>query len=62
MRENAKGVRRVDMTSVGEPKRILIVEPLDDPVPREVPYEPEKPVAPVHEPETRPAGVPSKDR
>lgn len=50
------------MTSVGEPKRILIVEPLDDPVPREVPYEPEKPVVPVHEPKTRPAGVPSKDR
>ena len=46
------------MTHVGEPKRTVIVEPLKDPVPKEVPHEPERPSKPVHEPEERPVDAP----
>lgn len=48
------------MTQVGEPKRTIIVEPLEDPVPREAPHKPEKPLEPVREPEKHPAELPSR--
>jgi len=43
---------------IGEPQRTIIVEPLEDPVPREAPREPEaepKPAQAPLEPETLPA-------
>jgi len=48
------------MTQIGEPKRTIIVEPLEDPVPREVPHQPEKPLEPIPEPQTDPAGLPAR--
>jgi hypothetical protein len=40
------------MANVGEPQRVIISEPLSDPVPREVPVErPEPAVIPEREPE-----------
>ena len=35
---------------IGRPVRTHIVEPLEDPVPKEAPVEPEKPVEPTPEP------------
>jgi hypothetical protein len=46
------------MTCVGEPKRTVIVEPLKDPVPKEVPIAPEGPDQPVQQPEERPVDTP----
>ena len=44
------------MAEIGDPQRVIISEPLVDPVPREVPVEPLEPVyAPEHEPERVPA-------
>ncbi len=48
------------MTQVGEPQRTFIIEPLEDPVPREVPHKPERPLEPVHQPEKQPAELPSR--
>jgi hypothetical protein len=48
------------MTKVGEPQRIVIVEPLDDPVPKEAPHEPERPAQPAGEPEQLPADRPQE--
>lgn len=44
---------------IGEPERITIIEPLEDPVPRRVPDAPpvEQPQEPVRTPETEPALV-----
>ena len=43
------------MSNVGEPQRIIIVEPLDEPIRRELP---ELPAEPVKNPEVEePAGV-----
>jgi hypothetical protein len=43
------------MSSIGEPQRIIIVEPLAEPIPRELP---EMPAEPVRNPEVEePAGV-----
>jgi hypothetical protein len=44
--------------NIGEPRRTIIVEPLEDPVPREAPTEPEAEPEPVQaplEPQTLPA-------
>lgn len=44
------------MAEIGEPQRVIISEPLVDPVPREVPYEPSEPtIVPEREPEKVPA-------
>jgi len=42
------------MSSVGEPQRIIIVEPLFEPVPQELP---EITVEPIEVPEEEPVGV-----
>jgi hypothetical protein len=42
---------------IGEPKRTIVVEPLEDPVPRETPREPDEQLAepPPRDPEKVPA-------
>jgi hypothetical protein len=40
---------------IGEPRRTIVVEPLEDPVPRESPAAPEPEEAPAAEPEEVPA-------
>jgi hypothetical protein len=40
---------------IGEPKREIVVEPIEDPVPREVPPEPDEPATVPEEPEEVPA-------
>lgn len=43
---------------IGEPRRVYTVEPLDDPVPRELPRDPEEEEEPLETPDD-PATVPA---
>lgn len=46
------------MANIGEPQRVIISEPLVEPIPREVPFErPESTPVPEREPEKVPAGL-----
>lgn len=45
------------MSNIGDPKRVIISEPLADPVPREIPIEPEPERMPI--PEREPDKVPA---
>jgi hypothetical protein len=43
-----------DLVRIGDPKRTYTVEPLEDPVPQEVPESPAEPREPEQEPEPQP--------
>jgi hypothetical protein len=44
------------MANVGEPQRVIISDPLEEPIPREIPvHEPESVPEPIYEPEKVPA-------